>query len=133
MKKLALMFGILLLVGPFVNSSRAENGVASADADPPNPPYPGEAHVTFQWDYSCPTGRACSFRCPGAGGANNVTALEIYLGTIPSGNDQHTSALFYNFSTAFVPRANGFIISSGMATLSCQVNGLRLEYSGPPK
>ena len=30
-------------------------------------------------------------------------------------------------------RANGFSISTGLNTLSCQVNGLTLDYSGPPR
>ena len=126
----ALIFGALLFAGQLMNSSWAQN-----KGEPPaqGPPYPGEAEITFQWIYSCPSSRGCSFACPGAGGANSVTKLTIYLGTIPVGSDQHKPALFYDFATREIPRANGFSISTGLNTLSCQVNGMMLDYSGPPK
>ena len=31
------------------------------------------------------------------------------------------------------PRGNGFSISTGIGVLGCQVNGMKLEYSGPPR
>jgi hypothetical protein len=106
---------------------------ASSWAQNEGPPYPGGADITFQWDYSCPTGKACSFSCPGAGGASSVTKLSIYLGTIPVGSTQNAEAVFYEFSTRDIPRGNGFSINTGISTLSCQVNGMKLDYSGPPK
>jgi hypothetical protein len=128
MPKLSLLFGIVLfLCQP--NWLWAEEPNTALD----NPPYPGESHISFQWNYSCPGGGACSFRCPGPGGASSVKTLDIYLGTMPTGTDQHNLALFYNFATQFVPRGNGFSVSNGISTLSCQVNGMRLDYSGPPK
>ena len=42
-------------------------------------------------------------------------------------------AVFYEFSGPEIPRANGFSITHGLGTLSCQVNGMTLDYSGPPK
>ena len=100
---------------------------------PPNPPYPGDSNITFEWNYTCPTGQACSFTCPGSSGASRVTKLQLYLGSIPIGKDQRSTAIFYNFSTQLFPHSNGFSISTGIGVLSCQVNGMRLDYSGPPR
>jgi hypothetical protein len=49
------------------------------------------------------------------------------------GTDQNAFALFYDFSTVEFPRANGFVVATGLSSLSCQVNGMTLDYSGPPK
>ena len=133
MLKHSLLLGTVIVVLQLANPSWAQKPPAPAEADQPNPPYPGESHITFQWNYSCPGGHACSFRCPGAGGATSVTTLDIYLGVMPTGSDQHGLALFYNFVTQNIPRGNGFSVSNGTAILSCQVNGMRLDYSGPPK
>ena len=163
-----------LFVGLLMNSAWAQNN------EPPTgrPPYPGGSEITFQWNYSCPSGQNCSFTCAapsrggasgasgagaasgtggmsgaggmgeasgvsaasgmggaggasGASGASHTTKLAIYLGTIPVGN-QKAKALLYEFSTREIPRGNGFIISAGLSTTSCQVNGLTLDYSGPP-
>src|ERR1700722_16943908 len=103
----ALFLGWLLFAGGSWAQSKGPGG----------PPYPGGAQITFQWNYSCPTGRACSFSCPGVGGANSVTNLNIYLGTAPIG-DQSTPALFYDFATREIPRANGFSVGAGVNTLS---------------
>jgi hypothetical protein len=141
MLKLSLLLGTGMLVLQLASPSWAQKAPASpsappsapTDAEQPNPPYPGESHITFQWNYSCPAAHACSFRCPGAGGATSVTTLDIYLGVMPTGADQHGLALFYNFVTQNIPRGNGFSVTNGTAILSCQVNGMKLDYSGPPK
>jgi hypothetical protein len=57
----------------------------------------------------------------------------MYLGTIPVGSDQKAPAVFYDFSTVEIPHSSGFIIGVGLGALSCQVNGLTLDYAGPPK
>ena len=124
------MLGTLLLAGQLVNSAWAQEKV---EPPVPGPPYPGGSEITFELDYSCPSARGCSFSCPGAGGASSVTKLTIYLGTIPLGEAERATALFYDFSTRFIPRANGFRVTTGIATLSCQVNGMTLDYSGPPQ
>ena len=65
---------------------------------------------------------------------NVATYLTIYLGIAPIGHDQKALALFYFYSTPLIPRNNGFRISSGpTASFSCDVNGMVLDYSGPPK
>jgi hypothetical protein len=133
MRKLSLLFGTVMFMLQLTNPSWAQNPPAHAEADQPNPPYPGESHITFQWNYSCPGAGACSFRCPLAGGAISVTTLDIYLGVLPTGGDQDAMALFYSFVTRNIPRGNGFSVSNGTSILSCQVNGMKLDYSGPPK
>jgi len=106
---------------------------AKMDEGPSNPPYPGDSQITFEWNYTCPKGQACTFTCPGSSGGSRVTKLDLYLGSIPIGNNQRSTAIFYNFSTEYFPHSNGFSISTGIGVLSCQVNGLRLDYSGPPR
>ena len=125
----ALFVGTLLFVGPCLSMSWAQN---QTEPPQPGPPFPNGSNITFQWDYSCPSGKDCSFICPG-GGASHVTKLIIYLGAIPVGSNQDHPAVFYDFSTREISRANGFTISAGLGTLSCQVNGMSLDYSGPPK
>jgi len=123
----ALILGSFLLVGgPLMQSVYAQDVKRSQDA-------PGASEVTFEWQYSCPSGKACSFNCPGSGGASSVTKLTLQLGSIPIGGDQRAFGVFYKFSTLQVPRANGFSLTTGISTLSCQVNGMDLDYSGPRK
>jgi hypothetical protein len=52
---------------------------------------------------------------------------------MPVGTIRDAPGLFYEFSTLVIPRANGFTIGAGLGTLSCQVNGMTLDYSGAPK
>ena len=121
-----------LVAGLLASSSWAQN---TGKPQAGGPPYPGASEITFQWEYSCPSGQNCSFTCPGAGGmggGSHTTKLTIYLGTIPVGSAQNLPALLYEFSTREIPRGNGFTVSTGLSSLSCQVNGLRLDYSGPP-
>ena len=125
----AFFFGTLLFVGTFLSMSWAQNKIEPTQT---GPTVPAGSNITFQWNYSCLSGKDCSFSCPGSGGASHVTKLIIYLGTISVGSNQDP-AVFYEFSTREIPRANGFSISAGLSTLSCQVNGMTLDYSGPPK
>src|SRR5215204_244819 len=119
--------GILLVSGALVQSLGAQESKGS------NAPYLGASEVAFEWQYSCINGKACSFNCPGSGGASNVTKLTLQLGTIPLAGDQKAFGVFYKFSTMQIPRANGFSLTTGISTLSCQVNGMDLDYSGPRK
>jgi hypothetical protein len=41
-------------------------------------------------------------------GADHVTKLTIYLGTMPLGNGQNAPVLFYDFSTRERPNSSGF-------------------------
>ena len=119
--------GVLLVSGPLVQSLSAQDGMRSEEG----PPYPGASEVAFEWQYSCPNGKGCSFSCPGSGGASHVTKLTLQLAAIPLSGNQRAFGIFYKFSTVQIPRANGFSLTTGISTLSCQVNGMDLDYSGP--
>lgn len=124
----ALFLGTLLFAGPFLNMSWAQN---KAEPTQTRPPFPFTRTI-FQWEYSCPGGVACSFICPG-GETTQVIKLSLYLGTISFDGSQNAPAVFYEFNTRGFPHASGFSISTGLSSLSCQVNGMTLDYSGPPK
>jgi len=88
----------------------------------------------FRWDYSCPGVIGCSFACPGqAGVVGHLIKLRLYLGTISIDGSQITPALFYEYSSKEFSQASGFSIGSGLSNLSCHVNGMALDYSGPSK
>ena len=127
--RLLLLGAGLFVVGPLAEPLHAlgETRVQTGT------PYPAGSDIAFEWQYSCPNGRGCSFTCPGGGGGNNVTKLAIHLGSIPLTSNQNAFGIFYEFSTVEIPRANGFSITTGIATLSCQVSGMNLDYSGTPK
>ena len=122
----ALIVISALLIGSVPPLHAQEGKSASAGS-----PYPSGLEIAFTWQYSCPDGRGCSFSCPGAGGANNVTKLSIYLGAISLHSTDHAAGVFYEFSTMQIPRANGFALTTGISTLSCQVQGMNLDFSGP--
>ena len=109
----------------------------SAGAQTPDPdfrfPFRGASNSAYQWNYSCPHSQGCSFDCSGSGNAASVTTLTVYLGAIPISPSQNSPALFYEFTTRDIPRGHGFIISTGLGALSCQVNGMTLDYAGPLK
>jgi hypothetical protein len=119
-----LILGTLFAV-VLVNPLAAQNKIG--------PNHPGGSEITYQWDYSCPSGGGeCSFTC-GSGGAGHVQKLGIYLGAMPVGTNQKNGTLFYEFTTRELRRGSGFSINTGLSTLQCQVNGLTVDYSGPPR
>ena len=122
----ATLVNILALLGTFASPCWAQDK-AEETRDPAG------FSIAFEWNYSCPSSKGCAFNCPGAGGATHVTQLTIYLGKLRISENEKAFALFYEFSTAEFPRGNGFAINTGLNTLSCQVNGMNLDYSGPPK
>ena len=130
MSKLSLLFAIALFVCPMTNSLWAQEGAAPFDPYSQPRPYPDDARITFHWDYSCPT-HGCSFDCHGTGAASRVTKLDIYLGKIPNEPDSH--ALYYSFATEYAQHATGFALGGKLTPLTCQMIGLRLDYSGPLK
>jgi hypothetical protein len=106
-----------------------------AQNKPDEPAFPF-SKWTFRWDYSCASGAACSFICPAGvetGLTSHLIKLRLYLGMISADGSQTAPALFYEFTTRELPHGSGFSIGSGLTTLSCQVNGMTLDYSGPPK
>jgi hypothetical protein len=129
MSKSALICTILLAAGGFAHLARAVERTPPSPV-PPNFAFPAGTEITFQWNYTCPDSKPCAFSC---GLSNNVKALTLYLGTIPVGNNQKNSVIFYFYSTTTVPRNDGFQITGGPAsTLACNVSGMNLDYSGPP-
>jgi hypothetical protein len=125
----ALFLGTPLFAGPFLSMSWAQNKTEPTHTRPPFP----FTKTTFQWEYSCPGGViACSFVCPG-GDASQVSKLSLYLGTVSFDGSQNAPAVFYEYSSRGYPHGSGFGISTGLSSLSCQVNGMVLDYSGPPK
>jgi hypothetical protein len=118
----------LLVAGNLFNHASAQEATTTS-----GPRYPEGSNVTFEWNYSCPSNKPCSFNCPGSGGASHVSKLTIYLGTVPVGTLKQIPALLYNFSTTELQPGNGFVFSTGLSTLSCQITGMTLDYSGPAK
>jgi hypothetical protein len=140
LRKISANWSLLLVLGAslFVtlHSSSAQD-TGALPSGKPNPLYPDEAQITFQWNYECPSNRPCTFFCRGAGGgggSDHVTRLDIYLGTLPLNGVQQerAAAIFYDFSSREFPHSSGFAISTGINSLSCQVNGMILNHSGPP-
>ncbi len=123
----ALIVVSALLIGSVTTSLHAQDDKSVSAG----PSYPSGLEIAFAWQYSCPDGRGCSFSCPGSGGASNVTKLSIYLGAISLHSTDHAAGVFYEFSTMQIPRANGFALTTGISTLSCQVQGMSLDFSGP--
>ena len=129
MSKCAMTCAILLTASGLVRLAWAE-GFYTKSPIPPNFRFPVGAEITFQWNYTCRDSKPCVFSC---GTADRVTALTMYLGTIPVGSNQRNSVIFYFYSTATIPYSDGFRINGGPAsTLSCDVSGMTLDYSGPP-
>jgi hypothetical protein len=95
--------------------------------DSKRPIYPKGFEVTTDWQYSCPDGKGCSFNCPGSGGANNVTKLSIFLGSVPIGKNANSAGIFYEFTSTQTLRGSGFAVTTGIGTLACQVQGMTLD------
>jgi len=124
------MCAILLMASGIVRLAWALEGTNVESPVPPNFRFPAGAEITFQWNYTCRDGKPCTFSC---GTADRVKALTIYLGTMPVGSYQRNSVIFYFYSTETIPYSDGFRINGGPAsTLSCDVSGMTLDYSGPP-
>ena len=126
----ALFLGTLLLAGPCLSLSMAwaQNETGQTQTGPHFP----FTKTISEWDYSCTGGLACSFVCPGAEGTQ-VAKLRLYLGTVSLDGSQNAPALFYEFNSRQFPHASGFSVSAGLGILSCQINGMTLDYYGPPK
>jgi hypothetical protein len=117
-----------LFAAVLVNPLRAQDKIGPNASGPTY----GGSEITYQWEYSCPSGGECSFTC-GSGGASHVKTLVIYLGIMPVGTNQKNSTLFYEFTTREHRRGSGFSVNAGLSTLQCQVNGLTVDYAGPPR
>jgi hypothetical protein len=124
----ALSLGMAVFAFLSSSTAWAQNG-------PDEPAFPF-SKLTIRWEYSCPPETACSFICPAGretGLTSHVIKLRLYLGTTSVDGSQTVPALFYEFNTREYPHGSGFSIGSGLTTLSCQVNGMTLDYSGSSK
>jgi hypothetical protein len=124
----ALFLGTLLLAGPLLSTAWAQNETTPTQTGPHFP----FTKTISQWEYSCTAGLARSFVCPGGEGTQ-VIKLRLYLGTVSIDGSKNTPAVFYEFNSRQFPHASGFSMSNGLGTLSCQVNGMILDYYGPSK
>ena len=104
--------------------------------EPPNQAFPSTFKPSFQWNYVCPRENAaagCSLSCPPNAAIGSVMAAQIWLGTNDLGNAS-IPAIYYYFAY-FNGREK--LVGAGFAhstrNLSCQVVGLNVSYSGPPK
>jgi hypothetical protein len=118
--------GVLFVSVPLAGPLLAQDAKPAEVGSKPN-----GSEIAYEWQYSCPDSKACSFTCPASGGASGVTKLSIQLMTIPLGSTK-VAGVFYDFSTVAIPRANGFSITTGISTVACQVNGMTLDYAGSP-
>ena len=59
--------------------------------------------------------------------------LRLYLAAMSIDGSQTVPAIFYEYSTRELPQASGFSIGSSLSNLSCYVQGMALDYSGPLK
>lgn len=91
------------------------------------PFHPKGFEATSEWQYSCPDGKGCSFSCQGAGGANNVTKLSIFLGSVPIGKNGSAAGIFYTFASTQTQRGSGFAVTTGIGVLACQVQGMTVD------
>jgi hypothetical protein len=130
MSKSVMTFAIVLIASGLVRSAWAQETANSESPVPPKFSFPPGTEITFQWNYTCRDGKPCAFSC---GSVDRVKALTMYLGTIPVGNNQRNSVIFYFYSTTTIPYSDGFRITGGPAsTLSCDTSGMTLDYAGPP-
>jgi hypothetical protein len=118
---------------PSANPPARDNTVLLPE--PPNRPFPSTVHPSFQWNYVCLREYAsgCSFSCPPNPVIGSVAAAQVWLGTSDFGNEP-IPAIYYYF-TYFNSREK--MVGAGLIhsprNLSCQVLGLKVSYSGPPK
>jgi len=130
MSKSVLICAIFLTASGCPQPAWSQGKIDAPSPVPPNFTFPPGMEVTYQWNYTCRTGKPCAFTC---GATNNVKTLALYMGTMPVGDNQRNPAIFYFYSTTTVPQNEGFQISGGPAsTLSCNVSGMTLDYSGVP-
>src|SRR4029453_6151079 len=90
----AFLLAAAVLVGwPSVTSLLAQDARDTGTGST----YPSGFEVAFEWRYSCPDGKGCSFSCPGSGGANNGTKLSMRLGATSAGKTDHSAGFFFRF------------------------------------
>jgi hypothetical protein len=114
---------------PLVQSLSAQDGKRSEEG----PPILAHQRSRSSGNIPALTGEVARSIVPERAVQPTSRKLAIHLQTIPLNGNQRAFGIFYEFSTMEIPRSNGFSITTGISTLSCQVNGMNLDYSGPPK
>ena len=104
--------------------------------EPPNQPFPSAFKPSFQWNYVCPRENAaagCSLACPPNAAIGSVVAAQIWLGTNDFGNTSIPAVYYYFVYFNGREKLVGAGFTHSTRNLSCQVVGLNVSYSGPPK
>jgi hypothetical protein len=104
--------------------------------EPPNQLFPSMFKPSFQWNYVCPRENAaagCSLACPPNAAIGSVIAAQVWLGTNELGNAPIPAIYYYFAYFNGREKLAGAGFSQSPRNLSCQVVGLNVSYSGPPK
>jgi hypothetical protein len=104
--------------------------------EPPNQPLPSTFKPSFQWNYVCPRENAaagCSLSCPPNAAIGSVVAAQIWLGTNDLGNTSIPAVYYYFVYFNGREKLVGAGFAQSTRNLACQVVGLKVSYSGPPK
>jgi hypothetical protein len=137
-------FGVLLLLSVTAGwptpSALAQDRPASSPPsllpEPPNQPFPSTFKPSFQWSYVCPRENAaagCSLACVPNAAISSVVAAQIWLGTNDLGNASMPAIYYYFIYFNGRERLAGAGFAHSTRNLSCQVVGMKVSYSGPPK
>jgi len=102
--------------------------------EPPNQAFPSTFKPSFQWNYVCSRDNAgCSLACPPNAAIGSVVAAQIWLGTNDLGNGLVPAIYYYFIYFNGRERMTGAGFAHSTRNLSCQIVGLKVSYSGPPK
>jgi hypothetical protein len=109
---------------------RPETPPVNAPKLTPKMPFPPGVRAV-QWEYACPNGDGseCSIKCGAE--KRSVVSFQLALGSI-SIVGQEIPAYFYA-GTTNDGGASSFSGFSQERDFSCEVSGMRLSYSGPPR
>jgi hypothetical protein len=109
---------------------RPEAPPTNAPKPTPKMPFPPGARAV-QWEYACPNGDGseCSIKCGAE--KRSVVSFQLVLGSISIVN-QEIPAYFYG-GTTNDGGPSSFSGFSQERDFSCEVSGMRLSYSGPPR
>jgi len=104
--------------------------------EPPNKSFPTTFKPSFQWNYVCPRetpSAGCSLRCLPSVSISSVLTAQVWLGTNDLGTESIPTVYYHFIYHNGKVRLTGSGFAHSTRTLSCQVVGLRVSYSGPPK
>ena len=136
-------FSVLLLLS--VTAGWAASSALAQDRPPPNPSmlpeppnqfFPSTFKPSFQWSYICARESAaagCSLACVPNAAISSVVAAQIWLGTNDLSNASMPAIFYYFIYFNGRERLTGTGFVHSTRNLSCQVVGMKVSYSGPPK